>query len=705
MPKAIFWLLALVLVFGAPQAVSAFDDSTDCPGKSTPRADIYWCADFEDLSDCTPQTVTCWTDNGFYQAPGGGEWSADNDYTWKIIAGADAAVGSAYVRGSPKAGSSGISHAAISDPAVFGPRSDTRFNFRFYRRYSGGFLSFGSGHGPGVYAMDPGATCTPTPMKYQSSMYSHLIYYPNGCGFQLNIFPTVADPPVLQNNRWYSIEIQGVMDDSCTDTGSPTGCNGEVRLWIDGVLITERTNLNLGGVTHGFRWTTADIPVNYFHQTVPPWRHTMSFDNAVWSTNGTYIGPATNANAAGTADSSSPYLVNDDGMQAFFGHRPGQDCPSTQGYLGTQNGIQNRSGGILQSTVTHGSYGDLADCPVTVANLTQTGHPADDSSLGSVYRVTNSSDGTCTSGGGSTAVNCRKTAVDTWTAIAQTDGALEVTLTNNSDGGGIYWEQGALPAAWFTVPSMSIHGWMYLPSSNNYTVTNLVLAGFQMGGGHPSYYIGLSINGGNWSLRQRHNNGTPSHVQTSSTAVAFDTWIRYELIAWDDGTISVMVGGEWLWTNYTPPNSLTVYLFDSPLRDFARAVAGVIDFQGTAPFTVYYDDVNAGSVSFFDCTGWDAASCPFGEGLTFDVDVSVIGGGNVTSSPGGINCPDGGACSNTYFIGNTVTLTATPDPGETFAGWSGDCAGGGTCEVTDEASATATFTGGGWPETLTIRIQ
>jgi len=40
-------------------------------------------------------------------------------------------------------------------------------------------------------------------------------------------------------------------------------------------------------------------------------------------------------------------------------------------------------------------------------------------------------------------------------------------------------------------------------------------------------------------------------------------------------------------------------------------VVGVIDFQGTAPFTVYYDDVGLASVSYWSCDGWGAASCPF----------------------------------------------------------------------------------------------
>jgi Divergent InlB B-repeat domain/WD40-like Beta Propeller Repeat len=68
------------------------------------------------------------------------------------------------------------------------------------------------------------------------------------------------------------------------------------------------------------------------------------------------------------------------------------------------------------------------------------------------------------------------------------------------------------------------------------------------------------------------------------------------------------------------------------------------------------------------------------------------GGGTVTSSPAGIDC--GADCSEPYDEGTTVTLTASPDSTSAFGGWSGACAGTGSCTVTMNASksVTATFT-------------
>ena len=72
---------------------------------------------------------------------------------------------------------------------------------------------------------------------------------------------------------------------------------------------------------------------------------------------------------------------------------------------------------------------------------------------------------------------------------------------------------------------------------------------------------------------------------------------------------------------------------------------------------------------------------------------SGAGSGVVSSNPVGINC--GATCAASYTAGTFVNLTATPDPGSNFSGWSGcDLATGNQCQVTmnQARSVTATFT-------------
>ncbi len=100
----------------------------------------------------------------------------------------------------------------------------------------------------------------------------------------------------------------------------------------------------------------------------------------------------------------------------------------------------------------------------------------------------------------------------------------------------------------------------------------------------------------------------------------------------------------------------------------------------------------------------DVGAFESGSGLpeTLTVAPAGSGSGSVTSSPPGIDC--GLTCSKSFSEGTVVTLTAVPDAGSTFTGWSGGgCSGVGSCEVTMSAAESVTATFGVVPnETLAV---
>ncbi|MDW8478934.1 MAG: hypothetical protein RML12_02530 [Xanthomonadales bacterium] len=108
-----------------------------------------------------------------------------------------------------------------------------------------------------------------------------------------------------------------------------------------------------------------------------------------------------------------------------------------------------------------------------------------------------------------------------------------------------------------------------------------------------------------------------------------------------------------------------------------------------------------------DCTGTGACTvvmsaarsvtATFDAAPTYQLTVTKAGTGTgtVSSSPSGISC--GSTCTGNFNQGSTVTLTAVPDSGSSFAGWSGaGCSGTGSCVVTmsSNQSVTATFNTG-----------
>jgi hypothetical protein len=134
------------------------------------------------------------------------------------------------------------------------------------------------------------------------------------------------------------------------------------------------------------------------------------------------------------------------------------------------------------------------------------------------------------------------------------------------------------------------------------------------------------------------------------------------------------------------------------------------DVNGDVSFT-YTDGAGAGDdtikASFTDGAGslQTATAQKHWASVTHHLTVSKAGTGTgtVTSAPAGITC--GATCGADFGEGTSVVLTATPDAGSVFTGWSGDCTGTGPCMVTmdQDRAVTATFAVSGPPDPRVLK--
>jgi uncharacterized repeat protein (TIGR02543 family) len=125
----------------------------------------------------------------------------------------------------------------------------------------------------------------------------------------------------------------------------------------------------------------------------------------------------------------------------------------------------------------------------------------------------------------------------------------------------------------------------------------------------------------------------------------------------------------------TPSNG--TYLYGTNVFITATAAPGWT-FQG------WSGDASGSTDTTITMNGNKVVTATFTQ-IEYTLDISVVGGGSVSKSPN----------QETYHYGDTVTLTATPNAGWTFTGWSGDLTGTtnpATLIIDADPQATATFT-------------
>ncbi|MBY0491173.1 MAG: S8 family serine peptidase [Gemmatimonadaceae bacterium] len=149
----------------------------------------------------------------------------------------------------------------------------------------------------------------------------------------------------------------------------------------------------------------------------------------------------------------------------------------------------------------------------------------------------------------------------------------------------------------------------------------------------------------------------------------------------------------WAGTSMATPHVAGVaalYLAANPTASAAQVNAAVI---GGATANVITDPMGSPNRLLYSLISGAAVAPPPLASFTLSVTTTGTGAGSVTGA--GIACGTAGTdCSETITQGGTITLTAAPAAGSTFAGWSGSCTGtSATCTVSMSAaqSVTANF--------------
>ncbi|KAB2968837.1 MAG: peptidase M14 [Thermoanaerobaculia bacterium] len=300
------------------------------------------------------------------------------------------------------------------------------------------------------------------------------------------------------------------------------------------------------------------------------------------------------------------------------------------------------TGTPLAATVTVGPYATATD-PGTGAYSIQV--PA------GTYDLTASSAGHASATFSDVTLVAQQTLVQDFELMPYT-----VALDDDVEGGNIGWTPGGVATAWAITTAQShspTHSWTDSPAGS---------------------YVN---NSDTWLT-------SPLLNLTGATDTVLSFWHRYDTESgYDYCLVQVSTNGGSTWTD--------VASYDGSQTAWQAVTIPVPQLDGVANARVRFRLTTDVSVTR---DGWyvdDIVVQAVPPQAPQAMAVSVVGSGTVTSSPPGISCPSD--CGESYAYGTPVVLTAAPAPSWSFTGWSGDCSGTGTCNLTMSAAhaVTATF--------------
>jgi hypothetical protein len=180
--------------------------------------------------------------------------------------------------------------------------------------------------------------------------------------------------------------------------------------------------------------------------------------------------------------------------------------------------------------------------------------------------------------------------------------------------------------------------------------------------------------------------GTASCVVTISTAVAVNASFTLK-----QQTLMASLAGNGGGSVASNPAGISCGNDCSEVYNFGTNVTLTATADATSTFTGW-SGACTGTTCMVTMSADRSATATFTRNqFTLTVAKAGNGTGTVTSNPAGIDC--GTDCMQPYNAGTSVTLTATPSAGGSFAGWQGGgCSGASTCTTTVNANVTITAT-------------
>jgi hypothetical protein len=371
----------------------------------------------------------------------------------------------------------------------------------------------------------------------------------------------------LKNGWWYRVDFHVKLDEpgSCVDKNGngrfdTTGeCNGVVEIWVDGTQVVEYRDVYMGGnstakTINGFMWQ------HYFRTGGQTFAGTMNEyrDNLVIM-GGPRSGPIGAAEGEpecrGVKDPSSPYWTDVYKEWFAFG-TDGQRLRSSADCANSLIGDPDPAGMV-------GGTWKFVDNPA--ANTTVS-HCAD--------RVT------------------RNTAAELTTHTGRDVAGVSVhpavigkTRVVN---GNLYLDPATFPAA----KGAALMGYVkWSPIGRNYLAMGVDAQN------HPALYLQTEGATGAAPVRLAVN---------SSVTVPTGQWMRVEVRAGDDGSVSALIDGVEV-VSATGAGDFPWYI---PLPwSYHFGIADHLENSGS--LRVFVDDISTGTTSFHDCYGWHPEFCPF----------------------------------------------------------------------------------------------